>query len=159
MVMAEMTANQDESGWTLKRYLVIAAAVAFTPILLVFVVGLIIAVVTDPVPTAQRMSSIRDMAIIIVVFEVFMIIVAVVALALQIARLASTVQGEVQPMIDNAREATETVKGTAQFVSKNAVKPIISAGAVLAGVVTFVREISAIRRAIRRNPDKQEIQE
>ena len=157
--MAEMTVNQEESGWTLKRYLIIAAAVAFTPIILVFVIGLAIAIVTDPVPTAQRMSSIRDVAIIIVVFEVFMIIVAVVALTLQIARLVSTIQGEVEPMINNAREATETVKGTAQFVSKNAVKPIISAGAVFAGVVTFIREISAIQRAIRRNPGKQETQE
>ena len=154
--MAEMTATQDEAGWPLKRYLIIAAVAALVPILLVFIIGIAIAIFTDPVPTAQRLSSIRDVTIIVVVFEVFMIFVALVALALQIARLVGTVQGEVQPMIENTREATETVKGTAQFISKNAVKPIISTGAVLAGAVAFVREISAIRHAIQRNSDNRE---
>lgn len=144
--------DEESDGMSFKRYAIIAAIVGFVPILLVFVIGFGLAIFADPVPTAERISSIRDVVIIVIFFEMFLIVIALVALVLQIGRLVSTVQGELKPMIQNTREATETVKGTARFVSKNVAQPIISLGAVLAGVLAFARELGGIRRAIRRSP-------
>lgn len=147
---------EESDGTPFKRYAIIAALVFFLPILLIFLIGFGLAIFADPAPTAQRISSIRDVVIIVIFFEMFLIVVAMVALVLQIARLVSTVQGELKPMIRNTREATETVKGTARFVSKNVAQPIISIGAVLAGILAFLREVGGIRRAIRRSPPKSE---
>lgn len=137
------------------QYSIFAIGGVLTIILAIFIVGFIIAIFGDPVPTSQRVGAIRDILFIIAIFLMVCIVIAATALVLQFARLADTLRGEVRPMLDNTREATETVRGTARFVGKNVTEPIITGAAVLAGVAVFFRELGGIRRAIRKKPAEQ----
>jgi len=142
----------------LVQYSIFAIGGVLGLILLIFVIGFGIAIIGEPVPTAQRIGAIRDILLIIAVFLLVCIVIAATALVLQFARLADTLRGEIRPMLDNTREATETVRGTARFVSKNVTEPIISGAAVFAGVMVFLRELGGIRRAIRKRPARSEDQ-
>lgn len=147
--MQEPAKNNDEKvGRSLKIYLLIIGVISLAPILVVFFAGLILAITGEAASTSQRIGSIRDVIIIIVFFELLLIVVALVGLTVQVMRLVSTLQGELQPMIANTREATETVRGTARFVSRNLAMPIMSFWAVIAGVTAFMKEIGGIRRSI-----------
>jgi len=136
------------------QFALIAIGGVFGLIFLIFIIGFLLAIFGDPLPTADRLSSIRDILFIIAIFLLVCIVIAATALVLQLARLAETLRGEIRPMLDNTREATETVRGTARFVGKNVTEPIITGSAMLAGVLVFLRELGGIRRAIRKRPDQ-----
>ncbi|HEY5640804.1 MAG TPA: hypothetical protein VIW01_12230 [Dehalococcoidia bacterium] len=53
-------------------------------------------------------------------------------------RVRSILKHNVQPAAQNVRETTENVKGTVEFVSDNAVKPVVKAYGVAAGARRFV---------------------
>jgi hypothetical protein len=61
-------------------------------------------------------------------------------------------QTEVKPIIDNARETTQTTRVTAEFVKTNAVDPFLQLKTFLAGLTTFIRELLKIRALL--NPDE-----
>lgn len=127
-------------------------------ILLIFVLGVVLALIADPGPTAARIRLLRDIFIIVMALEAIVIIVALATLIVQIARLVNLLQNEVQPIIDNTREATDTARGTAQFVGSNLTEPFIKTSAFLAGARAFTRELGGIRRAVKptRNGTNQE---
>jgi hypothetical protein len=53
-------------------------------------------------------------------------------------RLRKIMKENVQPATANVRETTETVRGTVEFVSDNAVKPVVKVYGVAAGARRFV---------------------
>ena len=148
--------DADNEDTSLKKYLIIVGLVSGLPIIIAFVIGLILAITGEPENVVKHVSAFRDVTIIVVFFELFLIIVVTVGLVIQITRLIGTVQGELQPMIVNTRETTETVKGTTKFVSRNLVEPIISFWIILAGIMTVLREVGGIRRAIRKQKTDKE---
>jgi hypothetical protein len=149
--VAPVEAEDDDSGLSVKQYLLIAVGGALGLILVVFIVGFLIVLFTnDPLATSDRIAAIRDILLIIMVFLGVMIVVSLAVLVLQVARLADTIQGEVQPMVENTREATETVKGTAQFIGRNATGPFITIMSIFSGIAKFLSELGGVRRAVRR---------
>lgn len=141
--------NKDNNG-NFTRNLILASIGLIVVVVLPFIIGLLFALLADPVPTAQRFGILRDVFIIILSLQGVLIIVALVVLILQITRLITLVQAEVQPILQNTQETVDTARGTAQFVSKNALSPLISFQAFVAGGWVFIRELGGIRRAIRR---------
>lgn len=139
---------QDEGGG-LKFYLLLFLGAFAGLILLIFLFGIGLAVLADPGPTAERVSLLRDIFIIVMALEIIVIIVALAALIVQFARLLNLLQNEVKPILDNAQEASDTAKGTAQFIGANVTGPLVRLQSFLAGFVVFLRELGGIRRAIR----------
>lgn len=145
--------EEDENRSNLQRWLVIGAGALGGAILLILVIGLILALI-DADYWAPRLSSIRDIFIIIVALEFILIIAALTVLILQVARLINLLQSEVKPILDNTKETVNTAKGTAQFVGKNVTSPLIRLSAFWTGFMVFLREWGGIRRAIRRTGHK-----
>ncbi|NDJ51834.1 MAG: hypothetical protein GYB68_01975, partial [Chloroflexi bacterium] len=54
---------------------------------------------------------------------------------------------EVQPIISSTQETVETVRGTAVFVSKHLVDPVLKANSALRGLGKVVGNVEAIRKA------------
>jgi len=148
------TQPEEKQGWSLQRYLLIGGVALGAIILLPFIIGLVFAIVADPEPTAVRFGMIRDIVIIVLAMQGILIIVALTVLILQIARLISMLQAEVKPILEETRETAETARGTAQFVGRNVVEPVISLQSTVAGIIVLFRELFGIRKAIRRS--KQE---
>jgi len=148
--------GDDSEGMSLKWFAIIAIGGTYGLMLVFFLVGFLIAIFADPLPTADRFASIRDILFILVFFQVGLIVIAVTILVVQVARLVDTVRGEAAGVIDDVKATASTAKGTAQFVGRNVTTPIISVTAFFAGVLAFVREIGGIRSAIRRSNNRRQ---
>src|SRR5690606_21114675 len=94
-------------------------------IILLFVIGVLLALFTDPETTAASIQIIRDVVIIIMGLEFILIIVALAILILQIARLVNLLQNEVKPVLENTQTTVNHAKGTVEFVSTNVTAPIV----------------------------------
>ncbi len=138
------------SKWTIKRITTIAAGALIGVILLVFVIGVLLALLTDATQTAPRIQIIRDIVIIILALQGIVILVALAVLILQVARLINLLQNEVIPILENTKDTLNTAKGTVEFVSGNVTEPLLRASGFAAGLRVLVSEMGGIRRAIRR---------
>ncbi|MBL8154244.1 MAG: hypothetical protein JNM70_08680 [Anaerolineae bacterium] len=148
--------SSGEAGKNIQRYVYLGAGGLGAIILVLFLIGLVLAVLTPVEATGARLSYIRNIFLIIMVLEGIVIIGAISTLIVQVTRLVNLLQRESRPILHDARQAVQQAKGTVGFVSETATAPIIRAGAFLAGVRVFTREVGGIRRAVRRTvkPDK-----
>lgn len=142
---------QNSNPWTVQRVIVLAAGAFGGIIILLFITGLLFALLSDVQATAPRIQIVRDIFIIIMSLEFIMIIGALAILILQVARLVNLLQNEVKPVLENTQEAVNNAKGTVEFVGENVAQPVVRVGSFLAGAGVFMREAGGIRRAIRRN--------
>jgi len=127
----------------------VAAAVIVGVMLLIFVIGIIVALVTDAQQTAAKFQIIRDVFIIVLSLQGILIIAALAVLILQVARLVNLLQNEVMPILNNARETLNAAKGSVEFVGTNVTDPLIRVGGFLAGARVLFNELGGIRRAVR----------
>ena len=91
-------------------------------------------------------SQVRDIFIIVLALESFIIGVALVILVIQLASLTNMLQNEIKPIISDTKETITTVKGTANFLSKRAVKPVIAANSYVAGAKKFFEILGIIKK-------------
>lgn len=144
-------AKAEDKGPGFMRYIFWTAGGLIALLVLIFLVGLGVALLGAPEATATRVGMIRDVFIIILALEFILVILALVVLTLQVTRLIVMLQNEIKPILTDTRETVGTTRSTATFVSKNVSRPVIEAGAFAAGAWTFVREVGGIRRAIRKS--------
>jgi hypothetical protein len=140
--------EENKGGGKIVRYTLIAAGALAGVIALIFLIGLGLAIFTDAGRTAPRIQLLRDIVIIIMGLELILIVFALAALVLQIARLVNLLQNEVKPILSNAQETFNTTKGAAQFIGQNATEPLIKVSAFLAGTGVFLREMGGLRKAM-----------
>lgn len=97
--------------------------------------------------TAPTVEVVRDLLIIALALELLVIGVAIVVFLVQVARFINLVNNEVQPIITATSDTLNTVRGTAAFLGKNLVEPVIVANAALRGMAKAVKDVEAIRKA------------
>ncbi|GIK64158.1 MAG: hypothetical protein BroJett018_19520 [Chloroflexota bacterium] len=132
-------------GWQFYVILGIGGVIAILFIILV-IAGIIGYASGKTSDTASAVAIVRDLFIILLTLEGILIGVALIVLIVQLAKLVNILQNEIQPIVDSAQEAVSTVKGTAEFMSKNVTTPAIKASSYLAGARAFIREMRAISR-------------
>ncbi|HAF62330.1 MAG TPA: hypothetical protein DCK95_08390 [Anaerolineaceae bacterium] len=91
-------------------------------------------------------SQVRDIFIIVLAFESFVIGVALVILVIQLALLTNMLQTEIKPIISDTKETIDTVKGTTNFLSKRAVQPVIKANSYVAGARKMFEMLGIIKK-------------
>lgn len=143
-------ASEQNDGSSFVRNMKYVVAGFAGLILVVFGVGLAFALLAPPQATALRFGMVRDILLILLVMEGILVLIALTALVLQVARLAGMLQNEVKPILDDSKETVEIARDTAQFVGRNVTSPLVKMKAFWAGLVVFVREILGIRRAIKK---------
>ncbi len=142
---------QPKSRWTVRRVVTIVAGVLGGLIILLFVLGLLLALFSNVDATAPRIQIIRDIFIIIMALEFILIVLALAVLILQLARLINLLQNEIKPILENTQDTVNSAKGTVEFVTTNVTRPIVRASGFMAGTSVLIRELGGIRRAIRHN--------
>lgn len=85
----------------------------------------------------QTTGRVRDVFIIFMALESFVIGVALIVLIVQLATLINLLQNEIRPIINSTNETVNTLRGTVTFISENLTEPIIQINAYLAGVKQF----------------------
>jgi NADH:ubiquinone oxidoreductase subunit K len=99
-------------------------------VFLAILIGIIALLYTHPGPTAV----IRDIFIIALAFTSLIIGLLLLVLVFQLQSLIALLRNEIKPMLTNANQTVNTVRGTAVFVSDNLVKPTINVASFVAGV-------------------------
>lgn len=79
-------------------------------------------------------SHIRDVFIIFMALESFIIGLALIVLIVQLATLINLLQNEIKPILNSTSETVNTLRGTATFLSNNLAEPVIKMNESLAVV-------------------------
>ncbi|MEZ4733532.1 MAG: hypothetical protein R3E79_41075 [Caldilineaceae bacterium] len=88
-------------------------------------------------------ATIRDIAIIVIALQSIVIGVLLGVLVWQVWRLIKMVQTEIKPILTDAQETVNTVRGTTAFVSDTVVEPVMKTSSTIAGVRRAVRSLTA----------------
>jgi ABC-type sugar transport system permease subunit len=87
-------------------------------------------------------SHIRDIFIIFMALESFIIGLALIILIVQLATLINLLQNEIKPILNSTSETVNTLRGTATFLSDNLAEPVIKLNetvAVIRRLVDFLK--------------------
>jgi hypothetical protein len=135
--------SQPPEGQISKRtqILIIGGAVLF----LVILVAAIVLMATYEEAT----QVIRDIAIVFVAVETFLIGLAMLLLIFQIQMLIQVLRDEIQPLLRSVNDTASTVRGTTEFVSHNVVSPVIKLAGFSAAVQRVTRDLIGIVGATR----------
>ena len=90
-------------------------------------------------------DRIRDIFIIIVAVESFVIGIALIVLIIQLASLINLLQNEVRPILTATSETVNNLRGTAEFLGENVVEPVIKLNGYLAGMNRVI-ELMGIKK-------------
>lgn len=124
-----------------KKILTILAVIA-----ILLLAGMVTGIVFLSRSGAEVTSQVRDIFIIILALESFLIGAAMIILIVQLALLSNLLQNEIKPILTSTKDTVQTVKGTSKFISEKAVSPIVTIGGLLAGgrklfeIIGFIRE-------------------
>ncbi|MBX3011283.1 MAG: hypothetical protein KF832_07235 [Caldilineaceae bacterium] len=95
-------------------------------------------------------ATIRDIAIIIIALQSIVIGLLLGVLVWQVWRLIKMVQNEIKPILTDARETVNTVRGTTTFVSDTVVEPVVKTSSTLVGFRRTVQSLTADLKPRRR---------
>ena len=133
------TNSNNQSKRKLGRVVLI---LTFIAILASLVYGIIALVKAGP----DIISQVRDIFIIILAIESFIIGIALIILVFQLAALSNTLQNEIKPILNDTKKTINTVKGTTSFLSQRAVKPVITLNSYLAGAKKLFEMLGSFKK-------------
>lgn len=140
------------SRWTVQRLTMIGAGAVIALIVLIFLIGVGLALFSNAELAAPRVQIIRDIFIIILALQGILIVGSLAVLIVQLARLINLLQNEVMPILKNTQDTINTARGTVEFVGTNLTEPVIRLNGFLAAIMVLLRELFGIRRALRKEP-------
>ena len=114
-----------------KTILIGIAAVIFIGLI---ITGAVMLLIGDAETAAQW----RDVFIIFIALEMLVIGVAIVLLMVQLAVLINLLQNEIRPILESTNDTVNTLRGTAEFLSKNVSEPVIKMNGYLAGLKRLI---------------------
>ena len=134
--------NGESSGPNPVVILIIAVV-----LITIGLVGIAIFLVANSETTGPGVQVLRDLLIVVMALELILIGGAITVFFIQIARLVNLINTELYALIDAASDTVNTVKGTAEFLSKNLAEPIISAQGTIRGLGKLVKDVEVVQKA------------
>ncbi len=144
---------QPETDLLSRRTQIIIIVVAVVMIL--GLIGLIVAMALN----ADFARATRDIIIVLVGLESFLMGIALIFIAIQLQVLIRMLRDEIQPLLRSVNDTASTVRGTTEFVSQNMVSPIIKVAGFTAGVSRVMDDIVMVVKGARPRPKTISIQQ
>jgi hypothetical protein len=88
----------------------------------------------------------RDVFLILLALEFMIVGVALTVLVIQLARLLLLLEMELRPMLENANETLDALRGTTLFLSENLVEPVLKLQSSLAGIQRVLEILGLLRK-------------
>ena len=142
LLTPEQTSTQKVQERQTKT-VIIAVSVVAVVVLALLITGVVL--LLKPETSAEFVGKLRDVFIIVVGLETLVIGVALVILLIQLASLINLLQNEVRPILQATNETVNSLRGTAEFLSKNAVEPVMKLNGYLASIQR-VLELMGLKR-------------
>lgn len=133
------------------------ATLAPIAIYIMIVVLAIWRALVDPQGSAEYFAYIRDLVSIALSLTLIVVFIGLGVLVIQVARFVNLLRSEVKPITRDTRAALQNVRTTSSFVKKQAAEPIIRTSSFMAGLLTFLREITRIARLLRQRDPQGDI--
>jgi hypothetical protein len=92
-------------------------------------------------------STARDIFLILLALEFMVVGVAVIVLAVQIARLTLLLEMEIRPMLENANDTLDTLRGTTLFLTESLVEPVVKLQSSLAAIQRVLEVLGLFRKS------------
>lgn len=143
------TASPARSRWSLSRVLTFVGVAVVLTFAIVFVLAVVL-VSLNADGVERFISYIRDILTVFVVAQCVLVLTAVSVLVLQFARFINLLGSEVKPITEDVREATQAIRSSAEFVNKQAVKPVIQSATFFTGLKVFLLEVFRFVRLFRK---------
>jgi hypothetical protein len=147
------TPEDDSSGLSITRILMIGAGVVVIAILAVFGIALWIALTSGEVSN-ERIQYMRDVLISVLALQGIIVTVSIAVFIGQLARFINLLTSEFKPIMENMQNTVKEAQASVEFVSSNTIGPIIRISAFFAGLAAFFRELANIRGLIRHKDRK-----
>ena len=91
------------------------------------------------------MTTVRDVAIIVLALESIIAGILLAILTIQVSRLVKMLREEIKPMLEATQETVGTVKGTATFLSEHVVSPVVSVASTVSGLRQAAKTLAGFR--------------
>jgi hypothetical protein len=88
----------------------------------------------------------RDIFLILLALEFMVVGVALTVLVVQLARLILLVEMEIRPMLENANDTLDALRGTTLFLSETLVEPVMKLQSSLAGIQRVLEVLGMFRK-------------
>jgi hypothetical protein len=137
--MAEKTARPQRKS-RLRRRLFLYGGI-FLLVLAAAAVGLVFLSRDE----AQTRAA-RDIFIILLSLEFMVVGVALTVLVVQLARLILLVEMELRPMLENANDTLDALRGTTLFLSETLVEPVLKLQSSLAGIQRVMEVLGMFKK-------------
>ncbi len=126
------------------------ATLIVSVIVALVLIGLLIwgAVVLVQNPT--QAAAVRDVFIILMALQAFVIGTALIVLTVQVAILTNLLKNELKPILEATQDTVRTVRGTAVFLSENVTEPVIRLNSYVAGLSKIVDTLNQLGGIFRR---------
>lgn len=126
----ELPSGQSPAEELRRQRLLTLGLVALGILLLAGAVAAVIFLLQPGAPT----ETLRDIFIIVLALEFMLIGFALIILLVQLARLINLLQNELRPILESTTEAANTLRGTASFLSRSLVGPVLKVNSTIAAV-------------------------
>ena len=93
----------------------------------------------------DTVTTVRDIAIILLAIESLIIGVLLSVLLWQLKNLSRMLEEEVKPLLDSANETVGTVRGTSTFLSETVVSPVVRVISTVTGLRRGLGALSGVR--------------
>lgn len=142
-VVPQPTSNEYTPSKAENRSRNIIIGIIVGIIVLLALLGVAIYFLLQPATPTDR---IRDIFIIVVALESFVIGVALIVLIVQLASLINLLQNEVRPILNATNETVNNLRGTAEFLGESVVEPVIKLNGYLAGMNRVIELMGIVRK-------------
>ncbi|MBV6435523.1 MAG: hypothetical protein IT298_03320 [Chloroflexi bacterium] len=126
-------------------------------ILILIILGVLIAR-ADPERAASIIAYIRDLLLVVIFATTTVVLFGTAILVVQIAALAGVLKIQTTAIAGELRGAVSAVRGAAVFIAETVASPVIRVMGFIGGLFAFLREITGLRRALRRKSPKHEVE-
>jgi hypothetical protein len=134
------TPAPQPEGLTPRQKLWVVVAVIVALIILAALIAAVVFLISTPGQAALW----RDIFIIFMALESFVIGIALIILITQLAVLTNLLRHEIRPILEATNETVNTVRGTAMFVGENLSEPIIKLNSYVAALEKVVTALSSL---------------
>ncbi len=104
------------------------------------------------------LATLRDIAIVVLAIESFVVGVILIILLWQIRHLVVMLRQEIKPVLASTQETADTLRNTTRFMSKRVARPVVDLVSLAAGVrqgLVALRRQSRERGNHRSAPDEE----
>jgi hypothetical protein len=136
--------NGDSSDQAKKLLIGAIVGIVIMIVGLLVIAGLLVYYADTASPAVE---VVRDLFVIILALSMILIMVAITVLLIQVARFVNLMTNEISPIIDTASDTVNTVRGTAEFLSRHVTEPVVSTAGALGGIAKVVGDVDALRKA------------